>query len=372
MHEYQSAFLEHLIDLVQEREIDAVLVSGDVYDRAFPAVETVRLLSATLSKLSAHTTVILTPGNHDSAARLGFGAEVMRDSVRILASIDDLHEPVVLEGSGFDVAVYGLPYLDPDLARPSLIDPDGTIPARSHEGVLTAAMKRVRSDLQGRATGDRPARSVVMAHAFVVGALPSASERDITVGGVDSAPSAVFDGVDYVALGHLHGPQKMMVPGSTTIARYSGSPLAYSFSEKDHRKSSVLLEFGAEGPPTIELIPAPVPRALTHLEGTMEELLGPDNAGHVDDWVRLWVTDPSYPNDMQPRLRQRFPRALVIQHVPGATAETTSAPAVTDAMNPLEVAGQFVDYVTNAPPADAELALLRDAYDAVNTKARIA
>ena len=371
MHEHQAAFLEHLTDLVQERDVDAVLVAGDIYDRAFPAVETVRLLSSALTRLSAHTTVIITSGNHDSATRLGFGSAIMRDSVRILSTVDGVDTPVVLEGDDHDVAVYGLPYLDPDLARPSLIAADGTIPARSHEGVLAAAVHRVREDLDVR-TRARPLRSILMAHAFVVGAKPSESERDITIGGVDSTSSTIFDGFDYVALGHLHGPQVVPVPDSTTLARYSGSPLAYSFSEKDHTKSSVLLDLGAEGAPTVELIPAPVPRALTHLEGTMDELLGPRFARHVNDWVRIWVTDASYPSDMQSRLRGSFPHALVIQHLPATGSASITAPAVTDAMNPVEVAGEFVAYVTNQDIDEAEKHLLNDAYDEVTRKARIA
>lgn len=372
LHEHQEAFLDHLVEIVQQRAVDAVLVSGDVYDRAFPAVDTVNLLSRTLTRLSRHTTVILTPGNHDSAARLGFGAELMRDNVRILASADEVDEPVLLASDGFDVAVYGVPYLDPDLARASFATAEGDLPARSHEGVLSAAMTRIRADLDNRSAGVRTTRSVVMAHAFVVGGLRSDSERDITIGGVDSVPSAVFDGVDYVALGHLHGPQKISVPQSTTVARYSGSPLAYSFSEKDQNKSTVLIEFRADGLPGVELIPAPVPRALKHLEGPMEALLGADNAEWSDAWVRIFVTDSLYPTDMQSRLRARFPYALVIAHVPGDSSSTAAAPAVTEAMNPLEVTGQFIEYVTTASPNEEESALLQTAYDAVNARKRSA
>lgn len=370
LHEHQQAFLDHLVDLVRTRDIDAVLVSGDVYDRAFPGVETVKLLSRTLTRLSQHTTVIVTPGNHDSATRLGFGSELMRESVRILADVVDVDKPVILASDGFDVAVYGLPYLDPDLARSSFVTPEGDLPPRSHEGVLTAAMQRIRNDLAGRSAGARPTRSIVMAHAFVVGGLASESERDITIGGVDSAPSAVFEGVDYVALGHLHGPQKIAMARSATVARYSGSPLAYSFSEKDHNKSMVLLEFSADGPPTVELIATPVPRRLKHLEGTMDVLLGPDNTDWAEAWVRIFVTDSHYPTDMQGRLRAVFPHALVIAHVPGASSSTVSAPVVTEAMNPLEVTGQFVEYVTTARPTDDESALLQTAYDAVNSRKR--
>ena len=368
LHEHQEAFLDHLVDLVRTRDIDAVLVSGDVYDRAFPGVETVKLLSRTLTRLSQHTTVIVTPGNHDSATRLGFGSELMRESVRILADVVDVDKPVILASDGFDVAVYGLPYLDPDLARSSFVTPEGDLPPRSHEGVLTAAMQQIRNDLAGRSAGARPTRSIVMAHAFVVGGLASESERDITIGGVDSAPSAVFEGMDYVALGHLHGPQKIAMARSATVARYSGSPLAYSFSEKDHNKSMVLLEFSADGPPTVELIATPVPRRLKHLEGTMDMLLGPDNTDWAEAWVRIFVTDSHYPTDMQGRLRAVFPHALVIAHVPGVSSSTVSAPVVTEAMNPLEVTGQFVKYVTTARPTDEESALLQTAYDAVNSR----
>ena len=375
LHDHQEIFLDHLVEVVKQRKVDALLVSGDVYDRAYPAVETVKLLSRTLTRLSEITTVIVTPGNHDSATRLGFGSDLMRASVRILASVEDLDRPVVLAGDSFDVAVYGLPYLDPDLARTPLRNEEGEFPPRSHEGVLTAAMNKVRSDLTRRIGGDRPVRSVVMAHAFVIGGAKSPeSERDISVGGVDSAPSEVFDGVDYVALGHLHGPQKITVPHSTTLMRYSGSPLAFSIKEKDHKKSTVLLDFGAEGVPTFELIPAPVPRPLKELTGTMAELLDVDadvetkNVQWADAWVVLRVTDATYPESMQSRLRERFAHVLGVHYVGAAASATGSAPVVTESMSTLDVAKQFVEFVTSAPPNEEESLVLRDACDAVNAK----
>lgn len=369
LHDHQEIFLDHLVEIVKERKVDALLVSGDVYDRAYPAVETVKLLSRALTRLSELTTVIVTPGNHDSAARLGFGSDLMRDSVRILASLEDVDRPVILAADDFDVAVYGLPYLDPDLARTPLRNEEGEFPPRSHEGVLTAAMNRVRSDMARRTGGDRPVRSVVMAHAFVIGGAKSPeSERDISVGGVDSAPSEVFDGVDYVALGHLHGPQKITVPHSTTLMRYSGSPLAFSIKEKDHQKSTVLLDFGPEGVPSFELIPAPVPRPLKELTGTMAELLDAGNAQWSDAWVVLRVTDATYPESMQSRLRERFAHVLGVHYVGAAASATGSAPVVNESMSTLDVAKQFVEFVTSAPPTEEELLVLRDACDAVNAK----
>ncbi len=369
LHEHQEVFLDHLVEVVKEHDVDALLVSGDVYDRAYPAVETVRLLNQALTRLSELTTVIVTPGNHDSATRLGFGADLMRDSVRILASLDDFDTPVILAGDDVDVAVYGLPYLDPDLARTPLRNAAGEFPPRSHEGVLTAAMDRVRAELAGRVDGERPLRSVVMAHAFVIGGARSPdSERDISVGGVDSVPSAVFDGVDYVALGHLHGPQQITLPDSQTLMRYSGSPLAFSIKEKDHKKSSVLLDIGATGVPTFTLIPTPVPRPLKELTGTMDELLGPDHEQWADAWVVLKVTDPTYPESMQSRLRERFAHILGVTYAGAAATARGTAPVVTEAMSTLDVATQFVEFVTSTPPTNDELLVLQDAYDAVSKR----
>src|SRR3712207_4570734 len=184
---------------------------------------------------SAGAVVVLTPGNHDSARRLSFGAGLMaRSGVYVRAATTGLDEPVLLRDEHGEVAVYGLPYLEPELARHEL----GVPGARSHEAVLAEAMERVRRDLFLRPG----ARSVVLAHAFVGGGVPSESERDICVGGVDLVPAAVFDVVDYVALGHLHRPQTI-----TPRLRYSGSPLAYSFGEAGQEKQVWLVDLDATG-----------------------------------------------------------------------------------------------------------------------------
>ncbi|HYQ77142.1 exonuclease SbcCD subunit D [Cellulomonas sp.] len=368
---HQQAFLDHLVDVVREERVDAVLVAGDVYDRAIPPVESVAQLSDALRRLSEHAAVVVTPGNHDSAIRLGFGADLMRDRVRVLARVADLTRPVVLPGDGHDVLVYGLPYLDPDAARHALAAPgaEGPLP-RSHAAVLGAAMDRVRADLAGRAAAAGAAgrvapRSVVLAHAFVVGGAASESERDIRVGGVDHAPASVFDGVDYVALGHLHGPQRVGDGAGPTVLRYSGSPLAYSFSEARHAKSSVLVDLGPSGAPEVRLVPAPVPRRLTDLTGPLDDLLGAAGEAHLDDWVRVTVTDAHRPADLYRRVRARFPHALVVQHQPPARAAGARVAEVTAARDPLEVAAEFVQHVSGARPTEAEAAVLRRAYEQV-------
>ncbi|RMI14400.1 exonuclease SbcCD subunit D [Cellulomonas triticagri] len=368
---HQQVFLDHLVEVVRTEDVDAVLVAGDVYDRAIPPVEAVAQLSDTLRRLAEHAVVVLTPGNHDSAIRLGFGASVMQDRVRVLARVEDLDRPVVLPAAdgGADVLVYGLPYLDPDAARRAL-GTEGAPLARSHAAVLGAAMDRVRADLAARtaaaSAAGRPApRSAVLAHAFVVGGAASESERDIRVGGVDHARAAVFDGVDYVALGHLHGPQRVGDADGPTVLRYSGSPLAYSFSEARHTKSTALVDLGSDGPATVRLLPTPVPRRLTDLTGPLEDLLGPAGEPHVEDWVRVTVTDAHRPTDLYRRVRGRFPHALVVQHQPPVREGGPRAAEVTAARDPLEVAAEFVAHVSGTRPTDAEAAVLRRAYEHV-------
>ena len=396
----QEVFLDHLVALAAERAVDAVVVAGDVYDRAIPPVRAVALLSRTLARLAEVTHVVLTPGNHDSATRLGFGAELMRPEVHVRARVEDVGVPVVVpaqDGSG-EVWLYALPYLDPDATRRAL-SPDPTDPAldlpRSHAAVVGAAMDRVRADVAGRMAGRPPdaaaAHVVVAAHAFVVGGEASESERDIRVGGVDSVPAGAFAGVDYVALGHLHGAQQVAVlppagpagsdsPGSSdgpaahgTVLRYAGSPLAFSFSEVRQRKSSAIVTLEAGRPAEVELVPAPVPRRLADLSGTLAELCSAAFDAHVDDWVRVTVTDPIRPTDLFARLEQRFPHVLVRRHQPvGASAGPAHVQEVTAASDPVVVLEDFVRHVTGREASDAERLVLRTAVEDVAAAERSA
>ena len=376
--EHQAAHLDHLVELTRSEGVDAVLVAGDVYDRAVPPVEAVSLLSDTLARLGEHAAVVVTPGNHDSAIRLGFGAGLMRAGVHLRTRVADVASPVVLpprvgnraSGDGPAVLVYALPYLDPDVVRRTL-SPDPLHPlGRSHQAVTAAAMGRVRADLAARARRSagpgavRP-RAVVLAHAFVLGGEPSESERDIRVGGIDHVAAGVFAGVDYVALGHLHGPQQISGPAGTVL-RYSGSPLGYSFSEVHQVKSSALIDVGPGGVlGAPRLVAAPVPRRLAEVAGTLESLLGTSGEAHVADWLRVVVTDIARPPELYARVKARFPHALVIQHRPAVASVERAQVAVTSARDPLEVAAEFVRHVTAAAPTPAESDALRSALERV-------
>lgn len=367
--DHQRAFVEHLVGVVAAREVDVVVVAGDVYDRAVPATATVTLLSEALTRLSDLATVIVTPGNHDSAVRLGFAAGLMRPGLHILASVARIADPVVVDDGSGPVAFYGIPYLDPDAVRGILheagggavaaSDDDREPLARSHEAVVGAALDLVRADLAGRPG----TRSVAVAHAFVFGGAVSESERDIRVGGVDSVASGVFHGIDYVALGHLHGAQRVGGEGSRPALRYSGSPLAFSFGEKNHVKSSAIVDLAADGTSTVELVPTPVPRRLAEVTDSLAMLLSGAHDDVADAWLRIFVTDPVHPANMHAQIRERFPHALSIQHLPEGGPVSSTRRVVAADTDPVEVAVDFVGYATGGQAADVEVAILRSAYE---------
>ncbi|MEV7933955.1 exonuclease SbcCD subunit D [Curtobacterium sp. NPDC089185] len=354
---HQATFTDFLVETVRARGVDLVVIAGDVYDRAIPPVDAVRMLSRTLERLAATATVVLTPGNHDSAARLGFGSGVMHDRVRILAEPTSIGTPVLLTDDDGPVAVYGIPYLHPDLTRHALAAvPDEPL-ARSHQAVLGAATDRVRADL-----ATRPGtRSVVVAHAFVGGAEPSDSEQDIRVGGVDMVAASVFDGIDLVALGHLHGPQRV---GPDDRIRYAGSPLAFSFGERHQRKSVTVVDLAADGSVTVELVPTPVPRRLVDVRATIAEIESGAHRADADAWVRVAVTDAVHPERMYARVKDHLPHALAITHEPADRPERPAARPVTATSDPVEVAADFVTFATGTAPDEDDRAVLTEAYEA--------
>lgn len=354
----QRTFLDHLVETVRAREIEAVLVAGDVYDRAVPPLAAVELFDDALHRLAdLGVPTVMISGNHDSARRLGVGAGLMeRAGIHLRTDPAGCGTPVVLTDAHGPVAFYGLPYLEPAMVRDTL----GAQRA-DHAAVLGAAMDRVRADLADRAAGTR---SVVLAHAFVTGGAISDSERDITVGGVASVPAAVFDGVDYAALGHLHGCQTL-----TERIRYSGSPLAYSFSEADHRKSSWVVELDAAGAVHAERVDCPVPRPLARIRGPLERLLDdPALDRHEDSWVEATLTDSSRPHEPMARLAKRYPYivSLVFDPDEGPARSLASYAQRLRGRSDQEIAEDFVEHVRSGRPADEdERAELRSAIDEV-------
>jgi DNA repair protein SbcD/Mre11 len=345
--------------------VDAVLVAGDVYDRAVPPVDAVELCEDALLRLNATgARIVLISGNHDSARRLGFGSGLLDQAgVHLRTRPGALARPVMLDDEHGPVAVYGIPYLEPDAVRGELPALDGPADEtageapRGHRGVLGHAVRCIAADAGHR----QVRRRVVMAHGWVSGGLASDSERDITVGGVGQVPAEMFADFSYVALGHLHG-QQTVAPNM----RYSGSPLPYSFSEATHRKGSWLVELDAAGIARVEQVPAPQYRRLSVLHGRLADLLS--SAAHQDkedDFVSVTLTDTRRPEGAMDALRARFPHILVLAFEPeGVVPDGRGYRARTAGRDDEAIAAEFVAHVSGEPPTEGEKQLLAQGFQA--------
>jgi DNA repair protein SbcD/Mre11 len=358
--EHQGAFLRWLLEQAAARQVDAVLVAGDVYDRAIPPTDAVRLLDETLVAFSrARIPVVLISGNHDSWVRLGFASRLSEAAgIHLRTRVEDITRPVILRDAHGEVGIYGVPYLLPDAVMAGL----GA--ERSHASVLAAAGERIRADAAARGLS----RTVVIAHALVTGGRTSDSERDIRVGGIADTPPSVLAGCSYLALGHLHGQQRVDTGGATT-AGYSGSPLAFSFSERHHHKSVTLAEIGGDAAVATQLLHTPVPRPLREVRGRLDDLLaraGTDLADLAGAWVKAVLTDQARPVAPMERLREKWPHTIALDFQPegGLASPDADLARLAEAADPVEICGLFVDFVAGAPPDEAQRAVLRQAVEA--------
>ncbi|MBC7303474.1 MAG: exonuclease SbcCD subunit D [Nocardia sp.] len=299
----QARVLTAIAELVASESVDVVVVPGDIYDRSIPNADAIGVCNRGFEAIrAAGATIVATSGNHDSPARLGAGASfAAAGGLHLCTRVADAHRPIVLPDSDGDVAFYGIPYLEPEITRTEL----GVPQAHSHAEILDAVMARIRADIAARPG----ARTVVLAHAFVIGGEATGSERSISVGGVETVPMSAFDGIDYVALGHLHSPQTL-----SESVRYSGSPLPYSFGESSHRKAVWIVDLEAGGLAAVRRHDLPLVRGLSRLTGTIESLLTEaEFAAAEEHYVSATLTDITRPVDPMRKLRGRFPHAVHVE-----------------------------------------------------------
>ncbi len=360
MLEAQRIFIDSLEKTVREEQVDVVLVAGDVYDRALPAVDVVALFDEALERLTvAGAQVVISSGNHDSATRLGFGGRILsRGGVHLRTRIEDIAHPVIFPlGAGAELAVYGVPYLEPRMVAEPL-HADGA----THTAVTEAALDLIRADAGARSAAGRVV-SIVMAHCFAAGGSSSDSERELAIGGLGSVPLSLFDGFDYTALGHLHGRQKL----SETV-RYSGSPLAYSFSEVDQKKGAWLLEVDAEGVSAVRAVHWPAPRALAVFSGELTEVLVREDLAWAEGaYCHITLTDPERPARAMERLRSRFPETLVLAFDPEGGGQEDSrsySRRIADARDDAEICSGFLEHVRGRKASPEEETLIRSTVDA--------
>ena len=349
----QARALEAVAELVAAQQVDVVVVPGDVYDRSIPSADAIAVCNKGFESIrAAGATIVATSGNHDSPTRLGaLGSFAAAGGLHLRTSVAEVDRPVVLTDEHGPVACYGIPYLEPEITRAELDVPQ----ARSHAEILDAALARIRADRQRR--GDP--RTVVLAHAFVVGAEATGSERSIAVGGVETVPLSAFEGIDYVALGHLHSPQTL-----SESVRYSGSPLPYSFAERSHRKAVWIVELDAAGLVSVQRHDLPVVRGLRQLTGVLDELLSAaEYADAEDDYVSAVLTDHARPVDALRRLRARFPHAVHVEWSrPEGNAQLRYRERV-HGRRDSEIAHSFLSDVRGEPTA-GEMALIEQALSA--------
>ena len=337
--------LDELVAQVAEHDVDLVVLAGDVFDSATPAAGCYPLLTDTLVALrAAGAEVVVTSGNHDNSARLGFQAPLFASSgVHVLTRPEVVGTPVTLHDEHGPVHVYGIPFLEPSLVRH--VWPDVTL--RTQEQTMAHAMRLVNDD-----RAERGGRSIAIAHCFAanVEATPGV-EREIRQGTLDVVPLSTFDGPDYVALGHIHGRNEL-----SPRVRYAGAPLHYSFGEQHKPRGSWLVELDASGLASSEWLPLPVPRRLVTISAPLDELLSnPRFDGEVDAWVCAQYTDATPQRDPMRRLLARFPHCATVQHLPASVPEASErsySSRVREARDDRELISAFLAHVRQGQAAD--------------------
>ena len=383
----QADFVDWFIGQVAERNADLVIIAGDVFDRAVPPTEAITLYTSTLRRLvAAGVKVAIIAGNHDGPERLALYDSLLDLSgVFVRGGYANIGEVIRLDMSDGPLDLVLLPFLEPQAAPDALAsmadEPSaepGTDPTDGDAGAETAARRRQRrtheSVLAAAIAAVTPAlsapRSVAVAHAFVTGGTASDSERQLSVGGTSTVSGDLFAPFSYTALGHLHTPQPI---GSPTL-RYSGTPLAYSFSETA-AKSITVVDMSASGECVVSTVPVPIGRAAITVTGRIEELLdGEATAEQGTSWVRAILTDPGVVLDAKSRLQTKFPFVVEVELRPEGVSVGADGVPVADvrALTAEQAVDTFWEEAQGAPPTEAETEWLHRALAAARAKAEVA
>lgn len=301
--EDQQAVLDQLIKYIEDNPVDAVVVAGDVYDRSVPPTVAIELLDRVVNRICTElkTPMILISGNHDGAERLGFGSEQMKNAgLHIISNFDDMLSPVLITTkSAGEVALYGMPYNDPEQVRFAYQEPVST-----HDEAHKLLVEKITEQFQPEQ------KNVLVSHCFVDGAIESESERPLSIGGSDRVSHEHFLGFDYVALGHLHQPQKK---GEEYI-RYSGSLMKYSFGEQNQKKGFTLVEINENGFASAEHVELTAPHEMRIIEGELEPII---EKGKTDpkneDYLLVRLMDKHAILNPMEKLRAVYPNVLHLE-----------------------------------------------------------
>lgn len=350
MLEDQQYILAEILQIIDREKPDGVLIAGDVYDKSVPSAEAVALLDDFLVRLSKRELrIFVISGNHDSPERMAFGGRLMeRSGVHLAPVYDGRVEPVVLTDEYGPVKLYLLPFVKPSHVRRCF--PEREI--ATYTDAVAAAVEAMGVDTT--------VRNVLVTHQFVTGAARCDSE-ELSVGGTDNVDASVFDPFDYVALGHIHGPQQV---GRETV-RYCGTPLKYSFSEVGHKKSVTVVELGEKGSVTIRTIPLKPLRDMVELRGTYEELTLRafyEGTTYPRDYIHITLTDEDDIPDAVGKLRIIYPNLMKLDYDNKRSRAGIRLEGAEDVQqkSPLELLEEFYSNQNGQPMSEEQRAFARD------------
>lgn len=338
MLEDQKFILTRIINIIDEEKPDGVLIAGDVYDKSVPSEDAMKLWDSFLNRLAKRELqVFAISGNHDSAVRFAdHGQLVESTGIHLSPAYDGEITPYSLEDEYGKVNIYMLPFIKPATVR--MIFPETEI--NDYTDACRAAIEHMQINTKDR--------NILVAHQFVTGAKRCESE-EVIVGGLDNVDVSVFDAFDYVALGHIHGPQCV---GRDTV-RYCGTPLKYSFSEKNHQKSVTVLELSQKGQIVIRTVWLEPMHDLRQIKGTYEELTDRRNyeGTNLEDYIHAELTNEEDVRDAMAKLRIIYPNLMKLSYDNKRTREKRDIDGVIDVENksPLELFGEFYEKQNNQP-----------------------
>lgn len=361
--EDQRHILAQIIGLVRTHHVDALLIAGDVYDKSSPSAEAVALFDWFLAEVAeTDAACFIVAGNHDSAERIAYARTLLSSrNVFISPVFDGTLAHHTLHDEHGPVTFWLMPFCKPALVRPFY-------PDREIGTDYTAACLAVLEENGMGPQSAQDGRNVILAHQFVTssGQETLRSDSELSLGGMDNVDVSVFDAFDYVALGHVHRPQRIC----RDEARYSGSPLKYSFSEARYPKSVPLVELGPKGTVKIELIPLEPLHDMREIKGPLNQLVAPEtleasSAHEREDYLHVTLTDEMPPLDAMATLRTVYPNVMALDYdnarTRAAGVEGEAANIITQRINPAELFAQFYEKQNGMPLSDDQESVVRDA-----------
>lgn len=350
----QAYILDQILEIIEAEKPQAVVLAGDIYDKSVPSAEAVTLFDDFLCRLAQRNNeIFIISGNHDSPERLAFGSRLMtRSGIHVSPVYDGEVGPITLTDEYGPVDFYLLPFVKPAHVRHAC--PEETV--ESYTDACRVAVEQMRVD---------PARrNVLVTHQFVTGASRCESE-EVSVGGADNVDAAVFDVFDYVALGHIHGPQNV---GSDRI-RYCGTPLKYSFSEAGHEKSVTVIDLGEKGDLKLHTVPLRPLHDLRQLRGSYDELTAKRfyDGTAVDDYLHITLTDEEDVPEAVGRLRVIYPNLMKLSYDNTRTRSSAVIDAAVDVQrkSPLTLFSELYELQNNQPMSDVQRAYVLEMIESI-------